>query len=392
MAHDFNNILTGINGLSSLALEELESTSPLCDDLKQIRELGERAAGLTRQLLAFSRQQPLETKVVSVNDLVENLLKMLTRLIGEHIRIQFIPNSHSDTVEADLGQIEQVLMNLAVNARDAMPEGGFLTIQIDRVLLQKDTFSSTGTIQPGPYVMLTVTDTGCGMDEKTCRRIFDPFFTTKGVGHGTGLGLSTVYGIVSQHHGYIVVDSTPGQGAAFKIYFPFAVEKHKESIEDESKLELEGSETILVVEDEKSVNDIVDRILKRQDYKVISSSSPKEARGLFSSQHGRKVDLLLTDIVMPGGSGPELYQEFVAKDPTLRVLFMSGYIENDTVREQVLKPGFPFLQKPFQTDNLARKLREVLNNKAPQKEEFGKDRQLPTFDAEKAKNSQKEVV
>lgn len=359
VAHDFNNILTGINGLASLALEELESDASSYEDVSEIRELGNRAAGLTRQLLSFSRQQPLEPIRLSLNSLIQLFMKMLSRVIGEDIELTFRPNADLDTVRADPGQIEQVLMNLAVNSRDSMPQGGVLTIQTDRVDLDRGLWSTTGMIQAGPYVTVTVSDTGCGMDEGTCRHVFDPFYTTKGVGEGTGLGLATVYGIVTQHEGYIVAKSTPGEGTSFKIYLPRVAGPPKEPA-TEVEVESPSGEpaTILLVEDDKTVRTFVDRVLKKHGYKIFSASDPAEAERLFS-EHYQKIGLMLTDIVMRGRNGADLYEMLVEKQPQLKVLFMSGYINKGVLTQKVLEPGLPFLQKPFDENDLVKKVQEV---------------------------------
>ncbi len=353
VAHDFNNILTGINGLASLALEEVESDSAVYDDLKEIRELGERAAGLTRQLLAFSRQLPPEVTQLNLDSLIQNLIKMLTRLIGEDIELKFKPNAESDTIRADAGQIEQILMNLAVNSRDAMPQGGEFTIQTEPVELS----STRGQVPAGTYVILTVSDSGCGMDERTRSRIFDPFFTTKEVGKGTGLGLSTVYGIVNEHDGHIEVESTPGEGTIFTIYLPVATEKAGESAPADESREEGGkkSEVILLAEDDQTVRDFAERVLKREGFTLHVASNPAQARLLFA-EHRREIGLLITDVVMPGGRGPELYHVLADQKPELKVLFISGTPWMTEIRDQ----GLPLLPKPFNPQDLVKKVEAVL--------------------------------
>jgi len=306
IAHDFNNILTGMMGYTELLRRQLPHDSKLEGDLFQIRDLSQRAKELTSQLLFFSHQQPVQERVLNLNTLIENTLTMLRRIIGEDLHLKFVPEPGLGNIRADEAQLGQVLLNLAVNARDAMPKGGKLTIRTANVVLG----DSEGEVQPGPYVMLAVTDSGQGMDEKIQQKVFDPFFTTKEVGQGTGLGLSTVHGIVKQHGGAITVSSEPGKGTTFKVYFP-RVEAPVEELSAEPRKEVlpPGSETILVVEDEKTIRILLQRVLEMQGYKVFCAKNASEAEQIFVTG---QIDLLLTDIVLPGQSGPELYRRLVS--------------------------------------------------------------------------------
>jgi signal transduction histidine kinase/CheY-like chemotaxis protein len=361
IAHDFNNLLTVINGHSEMALQLLKADDPLHSNLEQIKEAGDRAASLTRQLLAFSRKQILEPKVLDLNAIVTNLDKMLQRLIGEGIALQTALAPALGRVKADSGQIEQVLINLAVNARDAMPQGGRLTIEAANVELDGHYAAQHVAVQPGPYVMLAVSDTGCGMDAETQARIFEPFFTTKGQGKGTGLGLSTVHGIVKQSGGYIWVYSEPGRGTTFKIYLP-RVDAQAEALEPHSPRQesLQGTETILLVEDEERVRRLARTILAGHGYSVLEAPNGAEALRI-SEQHSGAIHLLVTDVAMPGMSGREVVARLAPAHPSMKVLYMSGYTDNAIVHHGVLMPGIAFVQKPFTPNGLARKVREVLD-------------------------------
>jgi PAS domain S-box-containing protein len=356
VAHDFNNILTSISCSSDLALRQLQPKSLPAAGFRQISDLTQRAAALTRQLLAFSRQQALRPTVQSVNQLVENAIKMLTRMIGEDVQLEFRPAAEPDTVRADSGQIEQVLMNLAINARDAMPGGGTLTIETSSVVVDKD---HPADVEPGAFLKLTVTDTGQGMDQETRERVFEPFFTTKEVGKGTGLGLSTVYGIVRQHRGDILFDSQLGEGTVFHIFLPLVDEEVQQVAQEIDEVVPDGSETVLLVEDDPNAREIIERVLKAQGYKVYRAWSAREAKQIFD-EHGDTIDLLLTDIVMPGEDGVELHRHLREKNPLVKVLFMSGYTARGSLQNEVLRPGLPFIPKPFGPPELARKIREVL--------------------------------
>nr|MBI3611963.1 response regulator [Nitrospirota bacterium] len=362
IAHDFNNLLTIINGYSEMLLQTLSPGDPSRDNIVQIKEAGERAASLTRQLLAFSRRQVLEPKVLDLNAVVTNLDKMLQRLIGEDIDLVPILKPGLGRVKADPGQIEQIIMNLAVNARDAMPDGGKLTIETANVELDGQYAAQHVAVLPGPYVMLAVSDTGCGMDAETQKRIFEPFFTTKELGKGTGLGLATVYGIVKQSSGFIWVYSEPGRGTTFKIYLP-RVEETAQPIEPHVLLNesLRGSETILLAEDQENVRRLVTSILRSSGYTVLEASNGAEALHLCD-QRPEPIHLLISDVVMPIISGRELVQRLAGKYPNLKVLFFSGYTDDAVVRHGVLEKGTAFLQKPFTPTGLLRKVREVLGS------------------------------
>jgi PAS domain S-box-containing protein len=362
IAHDFNNLLTVINSYSDMVLGDLDFSNPFFrNGIEQIKEAGYRAALLTRQLLMFSRQQALEPKVLDLNEVVSNIAKLLRRLIGEDITLVLCPNPVLGLVKVDPAQMEQIIMNLAVNARDAMPDGGQLTIETGNVELDNAYACKHALVQPGPYVMMVVSDTGCGMDADTQARIFDPFFTTKGPGKGTGLGLATVDGIVKQSGGNIWVYSELGKGTTLKIYLP-RVEKTSVLPEpvpapDET---LRGSETILLVEDEEMVRALVQAILERCGYHVLAARNVPDALR-FAQEGPRPIHLLLTDIIMPVMNGPELAKRFLSFRPETKVLFMSGYTDKVIGYVGALEPGTAFLQKPFTPQTLTRKVHEVLN-------------------------------
>jgi len=360
VAHDFNNLLTGIKGYARLAMGQTQAGTSLHSDLEQVSQLSDRAAGLTRQLLAFSRKQALQPEVIDLNHVIGDATKMLGRLIGEHIELEFVPTMPLDRVCADPGQIEQVLMNLAVNARDVMPNGGRLTIETANVDLDEEYVKAHAQAEPGPHVMIAVSDTGCGMDAETQQRIFDPFFTTKEVGKGTGLGLATVYGIVRQHNGYIWVYSEPGEGTAFKIYLPrsgSAVMAARETQDTDAR---GGSEGVLLVEDDDAVLEVARRHLTEKGYRVLCASCPAEAQGLFA-RHRDEISLLVTDVVMPGANGRQLYERLAQSSPDLKVIYTSGYTDNAILHHGVLEEGLPFVQKPFDANALAQKVRDVLD-------------------------------
>ena len=362
VAHDFNNLLTGIKGYAHLLLNQMPQASAAHADLVEVGKLTDRAEALTRQLLAFSRRQPLEPTVLSLNDLAENAVKMIQRVIGEDVDLRFTGGPDLGTVRADPGQIEQILMNLAVNARDAMPEGGKLTIETANVDLGREYADSHVGAKPGRYVGLAVSDTGTGMDEDTREHIFEPFFTTKEAGKGTGLGLSTVYGIVKQHGGNVWVYSELGKGTTFKIYLPRVDAVARPLAAKHSRLATpRGSETILLVEDEAAVRDVSERLLKVQGYTVLCAASADAAEEAFA-QHGEGIALLLTDVVLPDRSGRKLYERLAARQPSLKVLYMSGYTDNAIVHHGVLDEDTPFMQKPFDAHSLGEKVRDVLDN------------------------------
>jgi signal transduction histidine kinase/CheY-like chemotaxis protein len=359
VAHDFNNLLTAILGYSELLAEALGPDSPHQADLGEIRRAANQAAALTRQLLAFGRRQILEPRVLDLGDSLTAMEPMLRRLIGEHIAVETRTTGHVGRVKADPGQIEQVILNLAINARDAMPEGGTLMLELADVTLDKPyTLQHAGT-RPGRYVMLTVSDTGVGMDEATRARIFEPFFTTKELGKGTGLGLSTVYGIVTQSGGNIWVYSEPGGGSTFKVYLPRVDAPPDQPPVRVAPDSLAGDETILVVEDEPGVRALVQKVLAQYGYQVVVAATPQEALLIATREAGR-FDLVISDVVLPQMSGRALAAQILSSQPHARVLYMSGYTDNAIVHRGVLDAGTPFLQKPFTPEALARKTREVL--------------------------------
>jgi PAS domain S-box-containing protein len=361
VAHDFNNVLTAITGYADLLLMNLGDLDPWRKDVEEIKKAADRASTLTHQLLAFSRKQVLQPRVLNLNAVVANMEKMLRRLIREDIDLVAVLDPALGNVKADPGQTEQVIMNLAVNARDAMPQGGKLTIETMNVYLDEDYARQHVDVQPGPYVMLAVSDTGIGMNEETLSYIFEPFFTTKEKDEGTGLGLSTVYGIVKQSGGHIWVYSEPGQGTTFKVYLP-QVEEVIELLEPSSvPTELpQGSETVLLVENADIVRGLAHRVLLQNGYTVLEARHGEEAF-LICEQHEGPIHLLVTDVVMPGMSGRELAERLTTSYPETKVLYMSGHTDNAIVRHGVLEPDIAFLQKPFTPDVLARKVREVLD-------------------------------
>ena len=361
VAHDFNNLLTLINGYSEMVLEGRDSSDPLRGPLEEIRKAGDRAASLTRQLLAFSRQQVLAPRVLDLNALVAEVEKMLRRLIGEDVDLALVRAPALGRVKADPGQIDQILMNLAVNARDAMPQGGKLVIETANVELDEAYADRHSVVTPGRYVMLAVSDTGIGMNAETQSHIFEPFFTTKEKGKGTGLGLAMVYGIVKQSGGYIWVYSEPGRGTTFKIYLP-QVEEAAESVRasEAPRRPIAGAETILLVEDEEAVRALAARILQDLGYKVLESTSPEDALQI-GERLKEPIHLLLTDVVLPRMSGRKIAEHLAFLRPDIKVLYMSGYTDDTVFRNGVLETGTAFLQKPFTPTGLARKTREVLD-------------------------------
>jgi signal transduction histidine kinase len=361
ISHDFNNLLTAIIGYSDLSLRRLQTNDPMRRNLEEIKKASERAASLTRQLLAFSRKQVMQPKVFDLNSVVTDLEKMLVRMIGEDIELQTVLKENPGNVKADPGQIEQVLMNLVINARDAMPMGGKLTIETGNVYLDQNYAYQHVGVTPGTYVMIAVSDSGTGMDDETRNRIFEPFFTTKEIGKGTGLGLSTVYGIVKQSGGNIWVYSELGKGTTFKIYLPRVnegAEDYRDVLETED-LAL-GTETVLLVEDDELVRNLAREVLESSGYRVLEAATGASAL-LLCEKHNQPIDLLLTDVVMPEMSGRNLADRLLQLHPEMRVLFMSGYTENSIVHHGVLDKEANFIQKPFTPGGLALRVREVLD-------------------------------
>jgi len=359
VAHDFNNILAVICGHTDLALAQLSPDAPLRSNLECIQESADHAANLTRQLLAFGRGQVIEPRRINLNELIVNLNKMLRRLIGEDIKLVTQTAPDLGQIKADPGQIEQVLLNLVVNARDAMPDGGTLTIRTDNVTLDED-YARSHLISPGDYVMVSVSDTGVGMTDEVKQHIFEPFFTTKEQGKGTGLGLATCFGIIQQSNGHIHSDSQVDKGTQFKIYLPrvWGVEDPISSREVPVSLP-QGTETILLAEDEPSLRQLMARVLRTQGYTVLEATDGHEALTLAQA-NGAKIQLLLTDAIMPGLSGKTLAEWLGQVNPAIRVLFISGYINNNAVRDAMSRPGTFFLQKPFNPLDLTKRVREAI--------------------------------
>lgn len=361
IAHDFNNMLTAITGHSSLGLRKLKAEDPLRENFEEINKAGARAAALTRQLLAFSRKQILQPKVLNLNTIVSDLEKMLPWLIGENIDLRTILEPEIGMVKADPGQIEQVIMNLVINARDAMPRGGKLTIETANIHLDEAILIQHIAVQPNSYVKLTVSDTGTGMSDETKRHIFEPFFTTKELGHGTGLGLATVYGIVKQSGGYIWAYSEPGYGTTFKIYLPQVTEKPQQYKRIFEPVELfQGVETILLAEDEEIVRKLVFEQLKSHGYHVLEATNGKSALSICK-QYQQPIHLLITDVIMPEMSGRDLVDQMLQLRPEMKALYMSGYTDDAIVHHGILDSDVDFIQKPFTTNSLMRKVRELLD-------------------------------
>ncbi|MGA9884297.1 MAG: ATP-binding protein [Candidatus Acidiferrales bacterium] len=363
VAHDFNNLLTIIKGYSDLIFEGLQPTDPSYRPGQQIGKAIDRASALTRQLLAFSRMQVLEPKVVDLNALVADMGKMLTRLIREDIAFSFEPSGTLGQVKADPGQLEQVILNLTVNACDAMPRGGVLTVATKNVFVNEHLAQARPTVSAGQYVLLTVADTGHGMDAETKARIFEPFFTTKEPGKGTGLGLATVYGVVKQSGGYIWVDSDPGKGSKFEVYLPRVTERTEQPAPAEKRIAItSGRETVLIVEDESAVRELAADFLRSAGYSVIAAEHGNEALALVKKSSAA-IHVLLTDVVMPGMRGPELAQQLKLLRPGIKVVYMSGYLDYADGEGGIIDGG-SFLQKPYSRETLVNKIADAVSGPA----------------------------
>ena len=361
VAHDFNNMLTAVIGFSELGLTRLQEPDSVGHYLQEIKRAGERAIALTRQLLAFSRRQMLQTLVLDLNDLVDEVQKLLARLLTDNVELRVLPQPQLGSVRADPGQLEQVIMNLVINAGDALPSGGTLTIQTADVELDEDYTSRHSDVPPGPYVMLAVSDDGVGMDSETLQHAFEPFFTTKEVGKGTGLGLSTVFGIVKQSGGDVAIDSQPGCGTTVRVYLPRVQEPAQELKAPASTGTLpRGSETILLVDDEELVRGFEREVLSASGYTVLEAHGPRHALEL-ARQHPGVIDLLLTDVLMPELSGPELAASLCRERPHMRTLYTSGYASDAIAEHGILEPSSAFIAKPLDRSRLASKVREVLD-------------------------------
>jgi two-component system, cell cycle sensor histidine kinase and response regulator CckA len=363
VAHDFNNKLSVILGNAELALEVLDPFQPVHDYVAGIQEAARRSAELTRKLLAFARKQTIAPKVIDLNEIVEGMLKMLRRLIGEGIQLSWAPGKDLWSVNMDASQIDQILVNLGVNARDAIGDMGVITIQTGNAVIDLEHCMTHPGLSAGHYVVLAVSDNGCGISPDIREHIFEPFFTTKGAGRGTGLGLATVYGIMKQNQGFIDVASEPGEGTTFTIYFPRHEGQAGHANNKLPRIAITGGkETLLIVEDEEDVLQLIKLILKRQGYQVLTASSPIDAIRLAKSHTG-KIDLLITDVIMPGMNGQQLSQKLLPICPELRLLFISGYTANVIAHHGVLDQGVDFIQKPFSIEKVSRKVREVLDRK-----------------------------
>jgi signal transduction histidine kinase len=360
VAHDFNNILTAIMGYGDLIQLEMKEDDPLKIDIAHILTSAERAAHLIQSLLAFSRKQIINTQPVNLNEIVSGVGKLLLRVIGEDIKLKTVLAGVDITVMADPGQIEQVLMNLATNARDSMPEGGTLSIEIGHIEIDEEFTKAHGYGKPGKYALISVTDTGEGMDKETRQRIFEPFFTTKEVGKGTGLGLSTVYGIIKQHDGFIDVYSEPGKGTKFMIYLPEIKAEVKEAEITEPSSIQGGTETVLVAEDDESVRGLITDILQRYGYRVIEARDGEEAIKKYMEKE-EDIDLLLLDVIMPKRKGKEVYNEIRKIKPDVKALFLSGYSEGFLQKEGVLEKGLNLIYKPVSVNSLLENVRNVLD-------------------------------
>ncbi len=362
IAHDFNNVLSVVLSYGEMILDDMEPDNPLRHDIEQIRIAGSRAAALTRQLLMFSRQQVLEPKVVDLNELLLGMDSMLQRILGADVELVSLPAQNLGRVRVDPSSVEQVIMNLVVNARDAMPTGGQLTMETRNVVLDDGYAQAHHGVKAGPHVMLAVSDSGVGMDKATSARIFEPFFTTKAKGKGTGLGLSTVFGIIQQSGGSVWVYSEVGRGTTFKVYLPRVDDGIEAVRAPEQRTDSRGTETLLLVEDDDQVRQVAMGILRRHGYTVVDARNAGEAL-LRSEQHPGDIHLMLSDVVMPQMSGPMLAKRLAVTRPTMKLLCMSGYTDDSIVRHGILEADIAYLQKPFTPDALAAKVREVLDRK-----------------------------
>jgi len=369
VAHDFNNLLTAILGNTQLLSQEIEDSEGLTQYTDEVLKAGRRAVGLTRQLLAFSRKQVLEPEIMDLNVTVMDLAKMLRRMIEENVELVTCPAGDLHRIEADPGQVEQVIINLAINARDAMRGGGTLTIETSNVNLDEEYVRLHWDAAVGPHVMLAISDTGTGIDANVVEHIFEPFFTTKDEGEGTGLGLATVHGIVQQSGGSINVYSEPGAGTTFRVYFP-RVEGETDAVvaEAEADIATGGAETILMVEDEEMVRELIVRVISGQGYNVLVANDGQEALTIFKSHEG-PIDLMVTDVMMPGMSGDELAERVRELAPALKVIYLSGYTANAIAARGILQPGVHLIQKPFEPNALLAKIREVIDAPAQTEEE-----------------------
>jgi len=359
--HDFNNLLTVITGNSEIAMMVMEDNNPLYDNFREISGAAQRAAGLTRQLLSFSRKKPFEPKIINLNDNIQNMIKMFHRIIGDQVTLQTVLDDSLENIKADPGQIEQAIVNLVVNARDAMPDGGNLCIETHNITIDEEFISKHPGAKSGRKVRMSVSDSGVGMSEQTITKIFDPFFTTKDLNKGTGLGLSTVYGIVKQYDGYIGVESELGKGTKFNIYLPCVDEKAEGDLSDRKIKNLpQGTESILVIEDEDSVRAYVCAILKKQGYTVIKSSTGEDALQLCDNLE-KSVDMVIVDVVLPLMNGQDFVFKLADKWEDFKVLYMTGYTISDLVNEGKLSPNTTCLHKPFNPVDLLLKVREVLD-------------------------------
>ena len=360
VAHDFNNMLNVIIGFAELSMEELDRSNPLWENLKEILDAAKRSADLTKQLLAFARKQTVQPKIVNLNEVIANSYRMLRRLVGEDIQIDFIKEKNLWNVKIDPVQVDQILANLAVNARDAMPDTGTIVIETRNLYIDEHFCMLHPGFKPGNYVQVSFSDTGSGIDKETLQHVFEPFFTTKKSGQGTGLGLSTVYGIVKQNNGFVDIYSEKGHGTTLKIFFPQYVGSEKKEKEHKRIInDLKGVETVLVVEDEDHILKLLKTVLERFGYKVLATKSPEEALNI-SSSFSDEIHLLITDVVMPVMNGKELAKKILSVRKDIKVIFMSGYTENIIAHKGIIAKGVEFIQKPFLPEELLAKVKNVL--------------------------------